>query len=37
MLWNDPDLGIDWPLNESPVLSAKDQAGSPFSQADLFD
>lgn len=37
MLWNDPDLGIDWPLKESPVLSSKDQAGSPFSQADLFD
>ena len=37
MLWNDPDLGIDWPLNESPVLSSKDQAGCPFSQADLFD
>ncbi len=23
--WNDPALGIDWPLHGEPVLSAKDQ------------
>ncbi len=26
LLWNDPELGIDWPL-ESPVLSKKDSSG----------
>ena len=26
VLWNDPDLGIDWPIAE-PILSAKDEAG----------
>jgi dTDP-4-dehydrorhamnose 3,5-epimerase len=25
LLWNDPDLGIDWPL-ENPTLSRKDQS-----------
>jgi dTDP-4-dehydrorhamnose 3,5-epimerase len=24
--WNDPELGIDWPLEGTPVLSAKDMA-----------
>ncbi|ALE17875.1 dTDP-4-dehydrorhamnose 3,5-epimerase [Altererythrobacter epoxidivorans] len=24
--WNDPDIGIDWPLEGDPVLSAKDEA-----------
>ena len=27
VLWNDPELGIDWPL-ESPVLSGKDRSGA---------
>ncbi len=26
ILWNDPDIGIDWPIDE-PQLSAKDAAG----------
>lgn len=24
--WNDPDIGIDWPLDGEPLLSAKDAA-----------
>ncbi len=32
--WNDPTLGIEWPLaGNAPVLSAKDQAGLPFAVA----
>ena len=23
--WNDPDIGIDWPLDGEPVLSDKDR------------
>lgn len=23
--WNDPDIGIDWPIQDPPILSAKDQ------------
>jgi dTDP-4-dehydrorhamnose 3,5-epimerase len=29
ILWNDPELGIDWPLDGAPSLSAKDQPGKP--------
>ena len=36
ILWNDPELKIDWPAGISPVLSTKDQAGRLFCQADLF-
>ena len=28
LLWNDPDVGIDWPLRGAPILSAKDRAGA---------
>jgi dTDP-4-dehydrorhamnose 3,5-epimerase len=24
VLWNDPDVGIEWPITESPLLSEKD-------------
>ena len=37
ILWNDPDIGIDWQLKGEPILSAKDQAGKRFKEADLFD
>jgi dTDP-4-dehydrorhamnose 3,5-epimerase len=36
LLWNDPALGIDWPLSGAPVLAAKDAAGTPFAQADCY-
>jgi len=37
LLWNDPALGIDWPLDGiAPQLSAKDQAGKSFSEAVTF-
>lgn len=36
IIWNDPQLDIDWPLDEVPVVSAKDQQGVPFVTANLF-
>ncbi|MEH2214082.1 dTDP-4-dehydrorhamnose 3,5-epimerase [Nostoc sp.] len=37
ILWNDPDLAIDWPLSAPPILSAKDEAGKSFRTAEVFD
>ena len=36
--WNDPTIGIDWPLlpGVETVLSAKDEAGVALADADLF-
>jgi dTDP-4-dehydrorhamnose 3,5-epimerase len=36
ILWNDADLGIDWPLKTPPILSPKDQAGQPFKSVEVF-
>ncbi len=35
--WDDPDLAIDWQLADAPQLSAKDQAGAWFKDAQVFD
>ena len=37
ILWNDPDLAVEWPLAEDPVLSGKDRQGAAFAQADVFE
>ena len=37
ILWNDPDLKIDWKLDGEPLVSAKDQQGVRFSQAEVFE
>jgi dTDP-4-dehydrorhamnose 3,5-epimerase len=36
ILWNDPDLKIDWRLSGAPNLSAKDAAGVRFQDAEAF-
>ena len=36
ILWNDPIIGIDWPKQVQPVLSAKDIAGSLLKNAETF-
>lgn len=37
LLWNDPNLAIDWSLTVEPILSAKDKAGLSFKEAELFE
>ena len=40
LLWNDPRVGIDWPLERlagAPSLSAKDAAAVALAQADTFE
>lgn len=37
ILWNDRDLGIDWPLTSDPLLSKKDREGVSFREAEYFE
>ena len=39
LLWNDPALGIDWPLvnGQPPALATKDAQGKTLAEAELFD
>jgi dTDP-4-dehydrorhamnose 3,5-epimerase len=40
VLWNDPEIGIEWPaldaLEGGPALSAKDSAGKCLAEAEVF-
>lgn len=40
LLWNDPTVGIEWPLHligTGPILSAKDEAGLALNTAETFE
>ena len=34
--WDDPDLGIDWPLTGEPVVSEKDRNAHRFADAEFY-
>jgi len=36
VLWNDPAIGIGWPTDGEPTLSAKDKAGVLLRDAEVF-
>jgi dTDP-4-dehydrorhamnose 3,5-epimerase len=36
LIWNDPEVGIDWPKDGEPILSAKDRLGLPLGKAEVF-
>ena len=37
ILWNDRDLGIDWPISgHEPILSEKDSKGKLFREAEVY-
>jgi dTDP-4-dehydrorhamnose 3,5-epimerase len=37
ILWSDPDLKINWELDDEPIVSAKDQRGAAFRNSESFD
>jgi dTDP-4-dehydrorhamnose 3,5-epimerase len=36
LLWNDPALGIPWPLAGEPLLAEKDRRGTPLASAETY-
>ena len=36
LLWNDPELGIAWPLTTEPVMNDKDASGKPLRLAESY-
>ncbi|MFM0248070.1 dTDP-4-dehydrorhamnose 3,5-epimerase [Paraburkholderia sediminicola] len=37
IVWNDPEIGIEWPIDFEPLLAAKDAVGKRLSTAECFD
>jgi len=35
--WNDPAVGVDWPLDGEPQLSAKDRQGKSLTECEVFE
>ncbi|PFH10690.1 dTDP-4-dehydrorhamnose 3,5-epimerase [Collimonas sp. PA-H2] len=36
ILWNDPAIAINWPIQDAPLLSGKDQLGKLLADAEIF-
>ncbi|MCK9174138.1 MAG: dTDP-4-dehydrorhamnose 3,5-epimerase [Desulforhopalus sp.] len=35
--WNDPTIGVDWPVDFTPLLSEKDEKGIAFVDAEVYE
>ncbi|MDR3480212.1 MAG: dTDP-4-dehydrorhamnose 3,5-epimerase [Burkholderiaceae bacterium] len=36
IIWNDPAIGIEWPIDAAPVMSDKDRLGKLLTEAEVF-
>ena len=36
ILWNDPNLGISWPIDGAPIVSERDHLASIFKDAEIY-
>lgn len=36
ILWSDPDIGVDWPVDSQPQLSTKDQSAPRLREAEVY-
>jgi len=36
IVWNDSEIGIEWPIDFEPLLAAKDAAGKRLNEADVY-
>jgi dTDP-4-dehydrorhamnose 3,5-epimerase len=36
IIWNDPGIGIEWPVADEPLVAAKDAAGKRLAEAEVF-
>jgi dTDP-4-dehydrorhamnose 3,5-epimerase len=37
IIWNDPDIGVDWHYEDAPLLSEKDLQGCALADAEVFE
>ncbi len=37
LIWNDPEIGIEWPIAENLILSEKDKVGKSFEECDKYE
>ncbi|MCX7188322.1 MAG: dTDP-4-dehydrorhamnose 3,5-epimerase, partial [Proteobacteria bacterium] len=36
IIWNDPVIDIQWPIQGGPIISTKDQKAEPWARAEYF-